>query len=240
MSVVATPSAPPTKFTIPQIPVWRSLLVLILGGLTAGLCLMNSQINSATEAGVVLNLPAQVGDYWGTDTDITVSEKTILPADTEFARKTYDTPQGEKIMCSIVLAGKEQRSIHRPEACLPAQGWTVKTATVVPVTLKNGHVLRVTDLLLDREVEIREGKRIHLQSHYLYWFVGKNVATPSHWTRVLLTSWDRVVHHVNHRWAYVIVNGFITNPEHPEQTLDSLKKFIAEVTPTFQKSEMGH
>jgi hypothetical protein len=37
--------------------------------------------------------------------------------------------------------------------------------------------------------------------------VGKDKTTDDHFERIFLTSWDRIVHRVNHRWAYVIVSS---------------------------------
>ncbi len=46
-----------------------------------------------------------------------------------------------------------------------------------------------------------------LTSCFLYWFVGKDYSTPSHLQRTLRTTWDLLFHHLNHRWAYVIVSA---------------------------------
>jgi hypothetical protein len=141
-----------------------------------------------------------------------------------------------------VLAGGEKRSIHRPEVCLPGQGWTINSSEVVPVTLSTGTKLQVMKLVLEREVQASAKERIKIKSLFLYWFVGKGVTTPKHETRVFLTSWDRVVHNLNHRWAYVIVNSMVTEGLAPgglneEETLRMLKAFTAEMAPKFMVSE---
>ncbi len=188
------------------------------------------------ESGVNMTLPEQIGSFTGKSAEISESEKIILPADTQITKSLYTSLGGEQINCQVVLSGGEKRSIHRPETCLPAQGWTKKTSETIPVKLDDGRTLEVTKLVISRPVEVQPGVRKELTSLFLYWFVGKDITTPHHWYRILHTDWDRVVHGVSHRWAYVIVSapvleGFVPGAKNQEQTLDALKKFIGEVAP---------
>lgn len=225
------------------IPLWRSGVVAALGVLTIALCLLSPAAMNSDEAGVNLSLPNGVGRYWGQNQEISEAERVILPPDTEFARKIYRNMDGDQILCSIVLSGAEKRSIHRPEVCLPGQGWTLKSGEVVPVTLPSGHVLQIMNLSVSRQVQVSDTERRTINSYFMYWFVGRDKTTPYHWQRVLLSSWDRVIHNINHRWAYVIVQAYITeglqpNGKNADQTLEIMKNFIQQATPTFQKSEI--
>jgi EpsI family protein len=190
-----------------------------------------------------MDLPQNMGRWRGFDTPISEAEKTILPTDTEFARKDYKSPEGDDIMCSIVLSGVERRSIHRPEICLPSQGYTIESGQVVDVPLLSGHTLKVMNLSLTQQLSTSTGGKVTVPSYYMYWFVGHNVTTPYHMERLWLTSWDRVVHHVNHRWAYIIVTSYITqgltaNGKSPSDTLAMMKGFIADILPYFQKDNL--
>ena len=180
---------------------------------------------------------------------VSQAEHEILPPDTEFAGRTYgsfalsENDWLNRITCKIVLSGREKRSIHRPERCLPGQGWSVVESKIVDVPLESGHPLRVTALLLTRPVTGRDGTTRQLKFCYLYWYVGRKVSTPLSSVRVLLTNWDLIVHRENQRWAYVIVAGYPTDNLVPhgrtqEETLDELKSFIHMAVPSFVKSEM--
>jgi hypothetical protein len=77
----------------------------------------------------------------------------------------------------------------------------------------------------------------------MYWYVADDLTTPSHLARNLRTSWDRVVHNQDHRWAYVIAMSLITGSVSPDgldatQTRDMLKDFIRQIVPKFQKDEI--
>lgn len=201
---------------------------------------MNQAPTTATESGVIMDLPDQVGDFPGKALPVSKNELNLLPTDTEFAKKTYRTPSGQEITCQVVLSGAEKRSIHRPEVCLPGQGWTIKSTEFIPVPLKSGQTLTVAKLTLTQEFELKSGERKLVTMFYLYWFVGKNKTTAKHTVRILLTSWDRIMHNVNHRWAYVIVSAPVTDNLmlgglDRDQTMKMLKDFIAEVTPSIIK-----
>jgi hypothetical protein len=220
----------------------RSGVFLALAVVVFFLCRQNPNANINMESGVNLTLPERVGSFTGKSAEISESEHVILPADTRFAKMLYTSLGGEQINCQVVLSGGEKRSIHRPETCLPAQGWTKKTSQAIPVKLDDGRTLEVMKLVISRPVEVRPGERRELTSLFLYWFVGKDITTPHHWYRILHTDWDRVVHGVGHRWAYVIVSapvleGFVPGAKNQEQTLESLKAFIGEVAPEIMVSK---
>jgi hypothetical protein len=226
-----------------QIAWWRTGTLIALAGITLWLTRLSAPPDIAPEAGVVMNLPTLIGEFWGTDEPISPSELAMLPADTEFAKKIYQDLSGNSLTAQIVLSGGEKRSIHRPEICLPAQGWSIQAGEVIPVTLANGREIEVMKLTLVRDIEVAPGERRPLKSHFLYWFVGKDSTTPHHLVRLAKTNWDMVVKKLQHRWAYVIVSapvleGFRPGAKTDEQTLEMLKDFIRQSVPKFQLSEM--
>lgn len=241
---IAVPESPALPAsTVSPASLVRIVVLLVCVGATVALCLKASELNTDSEAGVVLTLPDRIGDFVGVSEEMSVKEKEILPADTGFVRKTYTNSAGERISASIVLAGGEKRSIHRPQICLTAQGWSIGESNTEKISLVNGGDMDVMRLNLNRQHEIRPGVFRPLRSEFFYWFVGKETTTPFNAVRIFKTSWDRVFHKTNHRWAYVIVTALIPDGASGEganakQTDELLKKFIAEIIPYFQKSEM--
>ncbi len=220
----------------PPIPIWRSLVVVGLAALTIAACFWGAPPAAKSEAGINMHLPDLVGRFQGKDQEVSNSELSILPKDTEFAKKLYSDTLGDIINCQIVLAGAEKRSIHRPEVCLPGQGWTLKSSEVVPVKLDNGRTLSVKKLLIGRPVTLSNGEQKELTSLFLYWFVGKDMSTPHHLVRIVKTNFDMLLHNTNHRWAYVIVSapvlaGLSPMGKNQEDTQTMLTSFIAKVAP---------
>lgn len=226
-----------------QIAWWRTAAIVVFPALTIWLCRESAPPDIAPEAGVVMGLPTLIGEYWGTSEPVSPSELALLPADTEFEKKIYQDLSGNSLTAQIVLSGGEKRSIHRPEVCLPGQGWSIQSGEVIPVTLANGRTLDVMKLTLNREIETAPGERKNLKSYFLYWFVGKDTTTPYHWVRLAKTNWDMVTKKLQHRWAYVIVSapvleGFKPGAQSDRETLDMLKDFVRQSVPKFQLSEM--
>jgi hypothetical protein len=225
------------------IPMWRNFVVIALAGLTVGACIWAAPAPSKSESGIEMSLPDSVQGFWGANQEVSESERVILPKDTEFAKKLYIGEAGENINCQIVLAGAEKRSIHRPEICLPAQGWTLQTGEVIPITLASGKKLEVMKLVISKRIALADGKQRELTSLFLYWFVGKESTTPYNLVRVLRTNLDMLLHNTNHRWAYVIVSapvleGIEPGGKNSEHALAMLKDFIAELAPQILKPDV--
>jgi EpsI family protein len=240
---------PAPQSTPAPLEVFRNLwLKVVLALLLVGGVLFSTfaagDVNSDSEPGVIMHLPERVGDFVGTPEEASEAERVILPSDTEIARMRYEDPKGNAIVASIVLSGGEKRSIHRPEVCLPGQGWSIGSGSKLAVPLAGGKDMDVMMLNISRPVEARPGEIVRVRSLFLYWFVGKNTTTHDHKVRIFKTSWDRVFHKVNHRWAYVIVSSLVGDSLRPggmsaEETTGMLKEFIRQIVPAFQKSEMS-
>jgi hypothetical protein len=150
-----------------------------------------------------------------------------LPKDTEFVKSIYTQPSGDKVFASIVLTGRDRESIHRPERCLIGQGHKVDRYTSMQVPLENGRDLNTSILLTRREWNTPQGAVEGYQSYYLFWFVGLKRETSSHWWRMALLAWDRVVHSVAHQWAYIAVSG-MRKPDSIEYE-DEIRSFVPQL-----------
>lgn len=189
------------------------------------------------QAGVRMELPAQLGDWHGVELrfchnaaclkDFTVdrlmardkcpacgaelhtmslAEYEQLPKDTEFIKGRYTNALKEEVMVSVVLSGRERESIHRPERCLVGQGNSIDKSSVVQVPVPGSAPFGVMVLETTRPLDVRSGKTT-LTGYYAYWFVGQGRETPYHVERMFWLGWDRIVHSVAHRWAYIAIAG---------------------------------
>lgn len=234
------------------LPWIRSASVMALVLLAVIGCRLSPEIKAGNEAGVVMELPVGIGLFLGNEEQPDKVEKELLPADTQLVKMRYQTPSAPErrdvVNVTVVLAGSERRSIHRPEVCLDGQGWTLLKSQVIPVQMANGETLQVKDLLIERVWVGEDGSRRPLQAHYVYWFVGEDVTTPHNEERVMLSSWDNIFRNINHRWAYPSVMAFVTENFAPEETgqrrrnsdetLRMIMDLIRDITPRFQKSFM--
>lgn len=215
--------------------------LVILLGLASIFVLPKSQ--QASPAGISLKLPIWVGGWLGEDSAITKRELEVLAKDTQFARKIYTSPAGDKIYVSIVLSGDDMTSsIHRPERCLPAQGWSVQGSSEQTIPIESASPLAVTRLTNARAIETKDKQHFTLHNLTYYWFVGYNEVTPSHFTRTMLDMRDRILRGYNQRWAYVTVAATVTEgiaqPQRSEAETDAMiQKFIADLVPKLQRPD---
>jgi len=136
------------------------------------------------------------------------AERSMLPADTGLVRKQYvrPTPPHLPLSASIVLSGNDRTSIHRPQVCMVAAGYEIDNEQVVAIDMGPGKPpLEVTVLDMVRPAGEANPSPVHI--FYAYWFVGKGRVTPSHVQRMIWMAYDRIVHGVSHRWAYIAVSG---------------------------------
>ena len=216
-------------------------LLVLLSVLAAGMSLifLLPKIPNSQPVGVVLALPPLIGDWYGKDEAISEKERTVLGSETEFARKVYRNDQGDEILVSIVLGGQDMNtSIHRPERCLPAQGWTIVDSSRVAIPLDDpGHdVLRVTRLHNMKPFQDKDGHRFNLFNLNYYWFVGCTDTTASHFTRTYFDLRDRLLRGYNQRWAYVTVAVLLNQAKRPDADADrQVQAFIQQLVPKIHK-----
>jgi len=231
----------------------RALILLALCGATSLLCQFSPAMKGGNEPGVLAELPMVAGDFVGESEPPSAKEIALLPSDTIIVKRAYSTP-GRSIEnrdlahASLVIAGNDSRSIHRPEVCLDGQGWTVTHSRVLDAKLLSGEILQVRDLAIEREVLLGNGSKQLLRAHYIYWFVGEDVSTPSNLERQLLSFRDNVLRNINHRWAYPSIMAWVTEGLPPartgqrsrndEETVAMLLNLVRTLAPKFQKNLM--
>ena len=189
-------------------------------------------------------LPTFVGEWYGADQAVTQGEKDSLGPDTQFVRKLYTNARGDQMFVSIVFSGPDMStSIHRPERCLPAQGWTVADTRTAEIPISNQE-LRVTRLHNVRNVHTENSQPIRVYSLDYYWFVGQNSQTPSHLQRTWIDICDRVLKGENQQWAFVTVASTITKGLRPygrseSETDELITSFIRDLVPQLKRDNLS-
>jgi EpsI family protein len=227
------------------------VLIAVVVGVLGGAVLLTattSDVAKTSEPGVKLYpdgspfLVDQVGEWAGTEKQgLTKDEQELLPQDTEGSRRLFKNQHGDEAYCSIILAGRDSTSIHRPELCLPGQGWSIdEHMETIPVAAAPGGMLTVMRMNGTHLARLSNGQVGQARSVFLYWFVGKDRITASHWQRIYWTSKDRVLHNTNHRWAYILIHVPVRDDadgsEGAKSQDDAMKiaaGFVQDIYPTF-------
>jgi hypothetical protein len=162
-------------------------------------------------------------------------ERAILPPDTGFSRKFYvnlDEP-GKHVLLSLVLSGRDRTSIHRPELCVVAQGWTLVHSSrhhfAYPARPDAG--FDATVLSVRHEVGGAQGRK-EVPNIIVYWFVGDGRVVASQSGRMICDAWSRLAHGRAPRWAYVYLQ---TGSEDGEDAgLARIQSILSSTLPSFQ------
>ncbi len=165
-------------------------------------------------------------------------EYNALPHDTEFIKSIYTNDTSGQVFVSIVLSGKERSSIHRPQRCLVGQGLTITSSKTMKIPLSGRDPMKVEVLETIRNYTMPDGEPAVYHGYYAYWFVGQNRETHSHYERMFWLAWDRVVHSVAHKWAYIAVSGR-RESEETEDYKEELTEFVQDLYPHLLLKDEG-
>ena len=158
-----------------------------------------------------------------------LGENTVLPRDTTILKRVYRSDWGVQFLVSAVISGAGKSSIHRPELCLPAQGFLMSKPTDFEVA---------TDGSASRPYHaIRIDSPQWPPALLAYTFFNQEgVHTASHLRRIFLDTWDRSVHNRIDRWVMVTVHvsapqGFSLDRPRDRAELENFLRRIGEVLP---------
>jgi Protein of unknown function (DUF3485) len=180
-------------------------------------------------------LPERVSDF--TSTNIPEPEVAIgyFPEDTSYAERVYFDPDGLRIQSTVVMMGADRTSIHRPEYCLPGQGWNIdkKETVAIPITDNPPYQLQVARWNLSTSIQQPDGSKATAFALYVYWYVTKNDETPDH--DKMLEQLTLNLFHTGdlQRWAYVSYFA-VCGPGQQDRAFSEIKRLILAQVPQFQ------
>lgn len=224
---------------------WAFLYVSL--ALSAGLSAWIIQLAPSPSAGIRLDAegkPLKLPDYLvtlsGKDLYPSKDELEVLPKDTGFAYKQYVSLRDPRdiLQVMLVLSGKDRSSIHKPEVCLPGQGWDVKSGETRSISIPQleKESLPVTVLKISRTEQMPDGSKREVKALFSYWFVGAEDVVATHEQRQWLTATNRLFRFRFDRWAYVSVTAPINRPGDAgeEAAWQRIQDFAQRAVPKFQ------
>ena len=182
-----------------------------------------------------IELPERVLDF--TSTNMPEPEVVVgyLPKDTSYAGRLYTATNGLQINSTIILMGADRTSIHKPDYCLPGQGWSINEKTVVniPVAGPQNYQLPVAKWIVGNVYQTPDGQKHEVSGLYVFWFVADGEQTADNYQRMWWLGRDLLRTGVLQRWAYVSFFS-VCAPGQEEATFEQMKKLIAVTVPEFQ------
>ena len=153
-----------------------------------------------------------------------LGENTVLPRDTKILKRVYRSSWGTQFLVSAVIGGAGKSSIHRPELCLPAQGFLMSDPSDLEVDGRPYHAIQINS-------------RANPPATLAYTFFNQvGVRTSSHLRRIFMDTWDRSVFCRIDRWVMVTVHvsspmGFAVSRPHDRLELERFLRSLEEVLP---------
>ena len=188
-----------------------------------------------TEPNLEVLLPESVLNYSSAPLEQAPIVLETLPKDTSFGQRVYQSPDQSWIQVNVVLMGADRTSLHKPQICMPGQGFVIeKTEQVeIPMQHPSPHELPVIKLTIRKDNADGQGHALH--GLFVYWFVadGQVSADPSALRRMWLSSKHLFLTGELQRWAYVTC--FTTFPDGgATAAFERMQQFIAAAVPEFQ------
>jgi hypothetical protein len=187
-----------------------------------------------------IDLPEHVLDF--TSTNVPEPEIVLgyLPPDSSYAERLYTAPGGPQVTATIVLMGGDRTSIHKPDYCLPGQGWTIRDKSVVniPVAGAQNYELPVARWVISNSYATPDGQKQEVSGLYVFWFVANGEQTPDNFERMWWLGRDLLRTGVLQRWAYVSYFAACA-PGQEDATFERMKNLIAHSVPEYQKPPAG-
>ena len=186
-----------------------------------------------------LVLPANLPGYRSeTLTNIETNLGNWLPADTSFQVRNYRAADGFSTELSVVLMGCDRTSIHRPEFCLPGQGWEIDSQLTsvqhIPMISPFPYQLPVNRLISTKTLEDAGGNSQTYRGIYVYWFVDGSHYTEKAWKwKIWYIPHDLIFNGVLERWAYISLFSPCL-PGQETATFERMKQWITMAVPQFQ------
>lgn len=126
---------------------------------------------------------------------VTEGELKILPGDTRIYKKMYESRSGARFLASFVVGGVSRASIHRPELCLPSQGYVMSNPRNFDVGGRPWHV-----------IDIAKPGAYSAMEAYTF-FNQEDFRTASHTRRIWRDVIDRSVLNRVDRWVMLTVHA---------------------------------
>jgi hypothetical protein len=182
-----------------------------------------------------LELPENVPGFNSTNVPEDLSVTNTLPKDTSYAQRRYVASDGFFVMANLVLMGTDRTSIHKPEFCLPSQGWRIdqKSLVTIPIAGVPAYELPVARWWLSTSMKTKDGGEMGVRGLYVFWFVADKEQTTDHWRRIYLLARDLLSKGILQRWAYVSYFT-VCGPGQEDATFERVKQLIAATVPEFQ------
>ena len=158
----------------------------------------------------------EIDGYASEPVEVSEAELHTLPPDTRFDKRCYTDASGNWFQVSAVIGGRSKSSIHRPEMCLPTQGFQMMSPQTVDVGGIDWHFVQLVH-------------RTSPTVGFAYTFFNQDgFRTSSHLRRIFRDVWDRSVRGRIDRWVMITVYSSVADERRLAAFLSKLREVIVQ------------
>jgi hypothetical protein len=182
---------------------------------------------------VNIDLPERVLDFSSTNVPEPQVVLDYLPKDTSYAQRHYQAPDGFDVSATVILMGMDRTSIHRPDFCLPGQGWRIDEQSKVNIPLAGmSHELPVMKWVLSNQFQTPDGQKTEVHGLFVFWFIADHQQTTEMVQLQSSIIKNLLFNGVLQRWAYVSYFA-VCLPGEETAAFERVKKLIAASAPEY-------
>ena len=191
---------------------------ILIPALTAALVVAAMLHQARTVNPVLCTAPdaklCEIAGYTSSPVEVSEAELHVLPGDTGFDKRCYVDAEGRSYHVSLIIGGRSKSSIHRPELCLPGQGFQMMSPRTIEVGDIDWHCVTLARGTVAAQL-------------FAYTFFNQDgFRTSSHLRRIFRDVWDRSVRGRIDRWVMVTVSSSDADEARFAAFLDQLKGVI--------------
>ncbi|HEX4343757.1 MAG TPA: exosortase-associated EpsI family protein, partial [Verrucomicrobiae bacterium] len=182
-----------------------------------------------------IQLPEHVMDFSSEVVPQAEVVTNMLPKDTSLASRKYTAKDGFWVQINAVMMGKDRTSIHKPEYCLPGQGWKIEKREPMTISMPGTPAYDLPAMKWTLSIGIKDetGKMREMEGYYVFWFTADSKLTNSHGQRLWWMMRDLMLTGVLERWSYVSY-FCVFPPDYEAAASDRINQFVAASAPEFQ------
>ena len=180
-------------------------------------------------------LPEHVLDFTSTNVPEPAVAVGYFPQDTSYAERRYFGPSGIAIQSTAILMGADRTSIHRPEYCIPGQGWTIDDKKIINIPINDNPPYQLETARWDLSQVIKQpnGQLVKYTAVYVFWYVANNEQTADHNKMLEWMTLDLFRTGALQRWAYMSYFA-LCPPGQEDAAFEQMERLIAAQVPQFE------
>lgn len=205
---------------IDKLPSKRLILISVLMLATLAFVKLRSHGKDMPPVKPFPDFPKNIGSWNGTEQFFSQEIYDVVGVDdSTLINFTNKKNQSVQLYIGYYRSQRKGDLIHSPKHCMPGSGWEITKSSIEPVAIRPGQNINIIKLNLEKQ---DQGMIV------LYWFHSRGRIINSEYKQKIYLVLDSIF---KNRTDGSFVRLISTVKGNPDETLSTMKKFVAELFP---------